>query len=59
MEQIIVRSAGSELLSAAELREDILRLQEQGETQYMARSEAPKNRPMADTLNQLRNGGTE
>lgn len=59
MEQIIVRSAGSELLSATELREDILRLQDQGETQYMTRSEAPKNRPMAETLNQLRNGGTE
>lgn len=53
MEQLIVRSAGSALMSAADLRDDILRLSQQGAEQHTDQSTAPKNRPLEEALRTL------
>ena len=54
MEQIIVRSQGSELLSAADLKEDILRRQAgRAQSEPATGSAAPKNRPFAEKLKEL------
>ena len=50
VEQIIVRSQGALLLSASELREEMLRAHSEGLSTPAATEAAPKNRPFADKL---------
>ena len=53
LEQIIVRSAGSELLSAQDLREDILRRTAAARETHLAAA-APKNTELAEKLAEIR-----
>ena len=50
LEQIIVRSQGALLLSASELREEMLRAHGEGLSAPAMTEAAPKNRPFADKL---------
>ena len=50
LEQIIVRSQGALLLSASELREEMLRAHGEGLSTPALTEAAPKNRPFADKL---------
>ena len=50
LEQIIVRSQGALLLSASELREEMLRAHGEGLSTPAMTEAAPKNRPFADKL---------
>ena len=50
VEQIIVRSQGALLLSASELREDMLRAHREGLSAPTVTEATPKNRPFADKL---------
>ena len=50
LEQIIVRSQGALLLSASELREEMLRAHGEGLSAPTLTEAAPKNRPFADKL---------
>lgn len=50
VEQIIVRSQGALLLSASELREEMLRAHSEGLSTPAVTEAAPKNRPFADKL---------
>lgn len=50
LEQIIVRSQGALLLSASELREEMLRAHGEGLSTPALTESAPKNRPFADKL---------
>jgi hypothetical protein len=50
VEQIIVRSQGALLLSASELREEMLRAHSEGLSTPAMTEAAPKNRPFADKL---------
>jgi small GTP-binding protein len=50
VEQIIVRSQGALLLSASDLREEMLRAHSEGLSNPAMTEAAPKNRPFADKL---------
>ena len=57
IEQIIVRSQGALLLSASELREEILRAHSEGLSAPAMTEAAPKNRPFADKLKRPESNG--
>ena len=54
LEQIIVRSAGSELMSSRDLREDVLKRAGTPDTIHLDNPAAPKNRPLGEALKQLK-----
>ena len=53
LEQIIVQTSGSELLSARELRDEVIRTARQADGPQSAEP-APRNRPMEAQLREIR-----